>query len=108
MYLIYKYKYPLLLKDETFSPFNNQFLHSNILPLQVFPGLLSYGVFSAFFPLIYPFWHCFTMQSHTGADLIIVQPRLLSARVAGRATFTFPSSISDLFSTQPSQKMDCF
>lgn len=55
MYLIYKYKYPLLLKDETFPPFNNQFLHSNILPLQVFLGLLSYGVFSAFFPLVYPF-----------------------------------------------------
>lgn len=45
MYLIYKYKYPLLLKDEPFPPF----LRSNNLPLQVFLGLFSCGVFSAVF-----------------------------------------------------------
>lgn len=45
MYLIYKYKHPLLLKDEPFPPF----LRSNDLPLLVSLGPLSGSFFSAFF-----------------------------------------------------------
>lgn len=70
--------------------------------------VFSHAVSSLPFFTDLSFLTVFHWAAHTFADLIIVQPRLLSARVAGRATFAFSSSISNLFSTQPSQKMDCF